>query len=253
LSWIAHKQGFGTFIHLIKGYYSNSNALKANEMQEILINKAERIKSNVYIDTIVSPSYTSAIAQIIQLPGISGLENNMVIFEFDKEKPDNLHQIVDNFALVSSGENDVLVLGSSKKPINYKKGIHIWIKSSDAFNANLMILMSYIITGHPSWKNSKISIFNVCKKENMGETKERLLKLINTGRLPISEKNIQMIEANESVSIQNQILKYSEEAGLVMTGFRSERIKHDGIEVFKGFESIGDILFVNSRRQKKIS
>ena len=69
---------------------------------------AEASKSNVYIDTLISPSYTSAIAQVIQLPGISGTENNLLLLEFSKHKPDNLHDIVDNFKLVKSVDFDVL-------------------------------------------------------------------------------------------------------------------------------------------------
>ena len=50
--------------------------------------------------------YASAISQAIQIPGIAGMENNMVIFEYDKEKPDNLKKVVENFALVNSGRFD---------------------------------------------------------------------------------------------------------------------------------------------------
>ena len=70
--------------------------------------------SHVYVDTMISPSYTSAVAQAIQLPGISGMENNMVIFEYDREEPDNLKEIVDNFSLVNAGNFDVCIFGSSK-------------------------------------------------------------------------------------------------------------------------------------------
>ena len=59
----------------------------------ILIEKANEKDGNVYVDTIISPSYTSAIAQIIQLPSVSGMENNMIIFEFDKQNPENLNNL----------------------------------------------------------------------------------------------------------------------------------------------------------------
>jgi hypothetical protein len=36
----------------------------------------------VYVDTIVSPSLRSALAQSLQVPGVSGMENNSVLFEF---------------------------------------------------------------------------------------------------------------------------------------------------------------------------
>ena len=67
--WIAHKYGFGTFIYYIKGYLSKQNFQEGKEVQKQLL--LENKASNVYVDTLISPSYTSALAQVIQLSSIS--------------------------------------------------------------------------------------------------------------------------------------------------------------------------------------
>ena len=87
---------------------------------------------------MISPSYTSAIAQIVQLPGISGMENNMVIFEFFKENPDGLQQILENYPIVRDARHDVCILRSSSAKVTYKNGIHIWVHHSDVENVNLI-------------------------------------------------------------------------------------------------------------------
>jgi len=253
LNWISHKHGFGTYIHLIEGYFSKSSEEKAREVLKILIEKSEYKHSNIYIDTLISPSYTSAIAQIIQLPGISGMENNMVILEFDRTDPSNLDQIIENIPLIRAGRNDVCILSSSKKPVKFKNGLHIWIRSVDILNANLMILLSYIILGHPDWQKGSIKIFDVCKKEQAEKTREKLVALIEEGRLPISEKNVEIIEAEENLNIMELIESHSKDAGLTLVGFRAERMKHDGKEFLEGFSEMGDILFVNSHQQKEIT
>jgi amino acid transporter len=253
LEWIAHKYGFGTYIHLIEGYYSKQTHDEAQEMLDKLIDKAEERKNNVYIDTLISPSYTSAIAQTIQLPGISGMDNNMMIFEYDKSNPTELEQIIDNFKLVKAGNYDVCILGSSHKRFNFKNGIHVWIRSFDYQNSNLMILLSYIISGHPDWNKSEIKIFDICKEEELDKTRENLLELVKTGRIPITEKNIQIIKKDENVSSKVLINEHSAEAGLTIIGFRAEHIRHFGTELFSEYDGIGDVLFVNSHRQKEIS
>ena len=86
LRWISQKYGFGTYIHKIDGYLSKSTDAEAETAKARLIKMTETSKSNIYIDTLVSPSFTSAIAQVIQLPGISGTENNLLMFEFSKHK-----------------------------------------------------------------------------------------------------------------------------------------------------------------------
>jgi hypothetical protein len=252
LAWISHKYGFGTYIHLIPGYYSRSVKMKAIEIMDELIKKSEKKHSNVYLDTIISPSYTSAIAQIIQLPGISGMENNMVIFEFDKEKPDNLEQITDNFNLVRAADYDVCILGSSRRKTDMEEGIHVWIKSSDAENANLMILLSYIILGHPDWRKGHIKIFDICNKNEILKVEENLKNLIDSGRLPISSNNIEIIQRDEKVSSKILINEKSRNAGLTIIGFRAEQLKHTGSELFSGYDNLGNILFINSHNEKEI-
>ena len=253
LNWISYKHGFGTYIHLIKDYFSKATDEKSKEILEILIGKSDKKNSNLYSDTIISPSYTSAIAQIIQLPGISGMENNMVIFEFDKQEPNNLSQIIENIPLVRAGENDVCVLGSSYQKMNFKKDIHVWIKRSDIINANLMILLSYIILGHPDWKKSSIKIFDVCNKSDVEATRESILNLIQTGRLPISSKNVEVIESDDKTNVKDIINLHSADAALTLIGFRVGQLKSVGEDIFKGYEKMGDLLFVNAHAQKEIN
>ena len=253
LSWISNKYGFGTYIHLVEGYYSKTSHIEAEEYLDLLIKKSEQEQSKLYADTMISPSYTSAIAQVIQLPSISGMENNTILFEFDKEDPKNLDQIIDNYALCRSGEFDICVLGSSRQKINYKSGIHIWISRFDIENTNLMILLSYIVMGHPDWKKGKIKIFDICKEEELEETRLKLHELVNTGRLPISKKNIEIIKKVETVSMKSLINEKSDEAALTLVGFLGEQLKHDKHDLFTGYDQIGHILFVNARKELTIN
>ncbi len=252
LSWISHKYGFGTYIHLIEGYYSKAIHERAKQELKKLVENSEKINTNVFIDTMISPSYTSAIAQIIQLPGISGLDNNMIIFEFDKQYPVNLDQIIDNYSLVRAGNYDVCVLASSNRKLIAKNGIHIWIRNLDTDNYSLMILMSYIIIGHPDWKKGKIKIFDICEEDKVEDTRKQLSELIRSGRLPISKKNIEIIKVSEGVSSKSIINEKSADAGLTFIGFIPEQVKHSGKDVFKGFDNIGDVLFVNAFNKKEI-
>jgi len=253
LNWIAFRHGFGTYIHRIDGYFSTSTKEESGEVFDKLLSMTGDKHNQVYIDTLISPSYTSAIAQVIQLPGISGMENNMILFEYDKANPENLGQIVENFSLSKTAGYDVCILGSSSRNIQYKNGIHIWIRNIDQYNANLMILLGYIINGSPAWRKSQIRIFEISTEEEIQDTREKLIKLIHEGRLPITANNIEIIRADDQSNVKTMITERSKDAGLTMIGFHSDHIKHNGIEIFKGFENLGDVLFVNARGLREIS
>ncbi|MFK7899149.1 MAG: amino acid permease [Cyclobacteriaceae bacterium] len=252
LSWISRKYGFGTFIHTVTGYLSKETSKKSDEDKKRLVSISESIKSNVYIDTFVSPSITSTIAQIVQLPGVSGKENNTVLFEYAKSDPKNLIDIVDNYPLIKASEFDVLILGSSERSFGFKRSIHVWITGSDYDNANLMILLAYIIMGHPDWKKGSITIFAVYPEEQMQEQKDKLLSLIKSGRLPISKKNISVIPKSDDIELKSIINTRSKEADLTVVGFMDAALKHNGKEVFSGYDQLGDVLFVNTDKQKEI-
>lgn len=249
--WISYKYGFGTYLHRIEGYYSKqTHEASQKELKRLIRNYGTN--SHVYIDTIVSPSYTSAIAQAIQIPGISGLENNMLLLEYDKENPEELSDIVENYKLVNAGKFDVAILASSRKPVLYKNGIHVWIKTLAEENANLMIILSYILLGHPDWSKSDIKIFDVCKKSEEASVKARMNELIEKGRLPITPQSVKIIIEEEGVSYKTLINKYSTDAGLTIIGFIGENIKHPEDQTFNGYDNLGNILFVNSYEIKHI-
>lgn len=252
INWISHRYGFATYIHLIEGYFSKASHQESGIILKDLIKLSESYDSKAYVDTLISPSYTSAIAQIIQLPSVSGMDNNLTLFEFDKNEPSDLKQIVDNYSLVKSGNFDICILGISSRAINYRNGIHVWIKPTDFENSNLMILLSYIILGHSSWKKGFIKIFSICKEDERIKTRQQLTDLIMEGQLPISTHNIEILTQPDNMSTTDLINEKSSGAGLTFIGFRGEQIKHNGDKLFLGYDKLGDILFVNANMYKEI-
>ncbi|MCL1821986.1 MAG: amino acid permease [Prolixibacteraceae bacterium] len=253
MRWISYQHGFGTYFHYIEGYYGKQTHVESQAILNELIDSLKERKSALYIDTMISPSYTSAIAQIIQTPSISGMESNMVIFEYDKNRPEELHRILENTNLVRAGDFDLCIFCNCSTPIKYRNGIHVWIKTTDEKNTNLMILLGYIIMAHPDWKKSYIKIFNICTERQSQDMKRELEALIATGRLPITLTNIEIIALSEYQTVSEAVSEHSQHAGLTVIGFSEDVIKHGNTEYFTQFNTLGDVLFVNAIRSKEIN
>ena len=252
MRWMSHQHGFGTYFHYIEGYYCKQTYIESQALLKDLVDSMNERESTIYIDTMISPSYTSAIAQVIQSPSISGMENNMVVFEYDKENPDELKRILENTGLVQAGNFDICIFGNCAAPIRYRNGIHVWIRTTDEKNTNLMILLGYIIMAHPDWKKSYIKIFNICSGCQSSAVKRELEELIAAGRLPITLANIEIIPFSENQSIGEVVTQHSQNAGLTIIGFCGEAIRHGHAEFFAEFDNIGDVLFVNAIQSKAI-
>ena len=251
--WLAHKYGFGTYIHYIEGFLNSDTREEAKSIRNRLIKLAEGQKSRVYMDTMISPSFTSAIAQSVQLPGISGKGNNLILFEYNQREQEQLDQVVQNFNILKTAELDICLLRSSSRGFGYKNNIHIWITSTDYENSNLMILLGYILLGHPDWKKGTISIFSIFREDEREELESRLHTLIQEGRLAISPNNIQLIAQDQGGERYGAINHYSADADLTLIGFQDEDVTKGDHSLFTKFSGSGNVLFVNASNQHHIT
>ncbi len=247
--WISYKYGFGTYIHYIKGYLSKQTFEQSKVIKHQLI---EGKKTNVYVDTLISPSYTSALAQVVQLSSISGTENNLILLEFSESDKESFEDVMSNFNLLHTTGYDVAIMRSSDFKLDKKEEIHIWISSRDYKNSNMMILLGYIILGHPEWKKAQIKVFTIYPKDKFEEYKNQMFDYIESGRLPISPRNMKMLPHDEDISIKEIINNHSSNSDLTIIGFRGELVKKQKLDIFEGYDNLGNILFVNSINQKDI-
>lgn len=249
MKWMSHRYGFGTYIHHIKGLYNEETHKEANIALNRLIKQSEISKSNVFLDTLINPSYTASIIQTIQLPGVSGKDNNMLLYEFKNGDIESLIPILDNYPLMKISNQDVCILRTNDRGFGYKNEIHIWITKNDFENANLMILLGYIILGHREWQNGFIKIFALFPEAELKERKHDLLSRTSTGRLPISPNNIKVLGAGENYNFKQTIELYSKASDLTIIGFNESNVDVNNPSFFTGYDKIGNILYVKSNTE----
>lgn len=251
MKWIADKYGFGTYIHLIDGYFSTETQKVSQEDLKRLIKMTNVAKSNFYVDTLISPSFTSAIAQIVQLPGISGQDNNMILFDFQENDEEGLKRILENYGLLKAANFDTCILKISERDFGFNRDLHIWMSPYDLTNANLTVILGYILLGHNDWKNGQIKVFAAFPEDELLEKKRELDKLIVSGRLPVSKNNLLVLPVNEEVSKKDLVNKYSSEADLVIMGISENHLKQMNTDAFTGYTEVGNMLFAHSNHVQK--
>ncbi|MBK8556276.1 MAG: amino acid permease [Lewinellaceae bacterium] len=252
LRWIAQKYGFGTYIHLINGSLSPETQAEAKDCKDRLIRMTEATGSKVYVDTMVAPTFHAGIEHLVQLPSIAGMENNLLVFEYAKANTNELAEIRNSLPMVLALKFDVLVLAGSEKGFGLKRQIHIWITARDYDNANLMILLAYILMGHKDWRQAEIKIFAIFPEDSIEDERNRLFMLISAGQLPISPNNIEFIPRKPNSNNKAIIAQKSKDADLTFVGFLSEAIASKNKEVFTGLDEIGNILYVCAVQEKDI-
>ena len=172
--------------------------------------------------------------------------------EYCEQELESFEDVIGNFNLLQATGYDVAILRTNTEKVDKKEEIHIWISSRDYENSNMMILLGYMISGHPEWKDSEIKIFSVyTSDEEFDLYKERMFNFIESGRLPISPRNLNMIPLKENESMKSIINKNRKNSDLTIIGFRNELVKKQKLDIFEGYKKLGNILFVNSIQEKK--
>ncbi len=253
LEWLCHRYGFGTYLHYIPGMLEPSSFQESRDVQARLVERMKDRKGAIYVDTMISPSMASALAQSLQMPGVSGMENNTILFEFGAHDPANvLDEVVAGLALAGVPRMNRLMLRHGDNFFGSRKSIHVWLTWHDARNANLMILLAYILLGHRDWSGAEIAIYAAYPKREVQERSEELHNMISEGRLLITEKNVLVIPTEDGIDFQRLVEARSKAADLVLVGFTTERVERRGRELFERFPALRDVLFVSAEETIRI-
>ena len=247
LRWISHRHGFGHFIQFFQGEYSFTEEIEARLHVGRLIERAEVSGAGIFVDSLICPSFQMALAQTLQMPGISGLPNNCVLLEFDKEHPEEIKETAQGALLATESMINVLILRSTNYRFGYRSSIHLWVTEENLANAPLMLLLAYIIVGHREWRHAEIRLFACFNSGDGGRETQKLSSLMTEGRLPISKHNVTSVHCTSSESLEFEVSLRSSKADLVIAALTDDDIKSGKAEqALQCYNGANDVLFVHA-------
>ena len=143
----------------------------------------------------------------------------------------------------------MLVLRHGENNFGDHRSIHIWLSRPEARDANLMVILAYIIVGHPTWDGAEMSVFAALPSDQLDEGHEELRQMIHDGRIPVSEKNLQVLRISSQDALLRTVERTSSDADLVMTDL-DLRASLDGVaEALQRCQDVPDMLFVAARER----
>ncbi len=247
LRWISHRHGFGHFIQFFEGEYSFTREIEARMQVGKLIERAEVSGAGIFVDSLICPSFQMALAQTLQTHGISGLPNNCVLFEFNEEHPEEIKETVQGAQLATESMFNVLILRSTNYRFGYYSSIHLWVTEKNLVNAPLMLLLAYIIVGHPEWKHADIRLFACFDLGNGEHDTDKLSELMTKGRLPISRQNVTSVSCTTREALEQEVILRSSKADLVIAGLTDDDVKSDEAkQALQCYYGANDVLFVHA-------
>ena len=247
LRWICHRHGFGHFIQFFHGDYSFLDEIEARVHVDELIQRTEISRAGIFVDTLICPTFQLAVAQTLQMPGISGLPNNSILFEFDRENIEEINDIGQGAQLAMNSMFNVLILRSTKYRFGYRSSIHVWVTEDNLGNAPTMLLLAYIIVGHPEWRRAEIQLFACFESMDAERETDRLSAWMKEGRLPISAQNVTAVSCSNGEALEEEVAHHSSQADLVIAGVTVENLAPAAVtQTLRRYAEANDVLFVHS-------
>ena len=247
LRWICHRHGFGHFIQFIQTDFSFASESEARTRVDRLIQRTEVSGAGIFVDSVICPTFQLALAQILQMPSISGLPNNCLLLELKEDNPQDLIEVEQGARLATSLMFNVLILRSMEYRFGYRSSIHVWVTEANLKNAPMMLLLAYIIVGHPEWRRAEIRLFVCSDSRNAAREADELSTLMKEGRLPISMLKVASVPYDSKEILEQEIESRSSEADLVIAGLAKEDLNSEALgQVLQFYKGVNDVLFVHS-------
>jgi amino acid transporter len=246
LGWLCERQGFGTYLHHYQGMLDRRTYDESKGIDRKLVELVRDVPG-VSVDTVVSPSYRTALAQTLQVPGVSGMENNTVLFGFPAgDAEERIERLVDSALFASEARKNLLILRHGDGQFGARRRIHIWLNWGDGDNAPLMTLLAYILVGHRDWRRAEISIHAAFPADQVDEQRARFEAMMEVGRIPIRKQNVRFHSVNDGATYHSLVERSSVSADLVILGAPVEALADKRSYLLTRYPTLGAVLFVTA-------
>jgi potassium/chloride transporter 4/5/6 len=172
----------------------------------------------VFAELDVVQDVVEGITSVAQANGMAAMESNTVLLGW----PDKRERMVDFLQVMRRLEtlNISLVIGRIRPRHLYprkslEKSIHIWWGGLQR-NGDLMLLLAYLLTQNPEWRDANIKINSIASNEMMKEQTEKLLEELLPDIRIVAEPHV--IIKPEDKSILELIQEESATAEVVFMG-----------------------------------
>lgn len=187
-------------------------------IQEKMIQDVHDIGLEAFCEVNVVESINKGILNISRAHGIAGFKTNTIMFGWAEDNTANVNQLRIIRSLSGMGKNILIAKFNDHENWKVKKHRHIdvwW--SGAANNGDLMMILAYMLTLNPEWKNANIRVREVIENAEQQESySESIRHSLKEARI---DAFVEVITKNGR-SFPQILQEFSSNADLVLLGLK---------------------------------
>jgi amino acid transporter len=215
-AWFSENRGVVSVCELVHGDVLELDLdAPAREREINAILKREGIVA--FGEVNVVQNLERGILAVAQADGLAGVESNTVLVGW----PDDGARLVGFLRVIRRLKrlNRSLIIGNVQPVMRFREGqqleIHVWWGGLKR-NGDLMLLLAYLLTRNPEWRDARIRILSIASNELMkGQTERFLAGLIPEIRI---NADVEVMLRDESESVMTIMQRESAGADVVLLG-----------------------------------
>ncbi|MEE2961613.1 MAG: amino acid permease [Myxococcota bacterium] len=214
-------RGFVTVMSLREGNFCEH--VPHQEIHEETNQLLEQNNVTGFFQLATVPNFEAGVITSVQASGFAGLNSNTAVFGWSGEDPETLKRLLTIMRKLDSLETCSLIY-RHQVPTSHNRDIVIWWKGKQ-LNGDLMLLLAYLLTKAPGWRNSRIVLKSVVhSEETQKERQDEFESMLEDIRIPAI---VEVIIPTENTSLETTIQNNSTQARLVFLGLS---LPSDGTE-----------------------
>jgi len=246
--WLSMGKGVVTFFQLLVGDVEELSAQGYKEAAKKHIRKyiQERKMAAFAESEIVTDFYHGALT-VVQAHGLGGFIPNTVLLGWSN-KPENLESQMKLMRSMIFLRKSVLFLHCDpERGFGERKTIDVWWGGRGK-NADLMLILSHLISRHRSWHGTKIRVLRVIdSEEGVEQAREHIANTLDQVR--VAGDPIVLVREDLDIPITSLILEQSRSSDLTLLGMQFpslDNCEEYGNHLNTLVQSMGSVLLVRS-------
>ena len=246
--WLSLGQGIVTFFQLLVG---DVDDLAGKGMRQAarkhIRSYIQQHRMTAIAEAEIVPDFYQGVAMIAQAHGLGGLESNTVVLGWSRQHEGRVRELALMRKLFTLQKTVLFLWMDPERRFGEKQVINVWWRGQSS-NANLMLLLAYLIKQHRSWREAKVRLLLIIENpKGINPYQSHMEQLLQSVR--VQAEPVIIPRTDPDISIADIIAQHSQGADLTLLGIQVP--KADEIEAYSHqyhslVEAVGTVLLVRN-------
>ena len=252
--WLTQGHGIVTFVQVLVGNVTQLSGRGLRETARKSIRKyIQDRRMTAFADAQIVKDFNDGALTIAQSHGVGGLEPNAVMLGWSGTPEGQVSQLKLLHGMVQLEKSVLLLNYDDDRGFGQQQVIDVWWGGRGG-NAELMLLLAYLIHQHRGWYNARIRLIRVIdSQEGYEQTKAHMEQLLSSIR--VTAEVVIIVREDHDQPMADIICKHSGQTDLTVLGMQVPDL--ETLEAYRQYldalmHKMGSVLLVRSAQTEDL-